>query len=200
MPIRELRDAIGPEDLVGIAHDLGRIVRTLHGTEIGGDIPILQHETGLQPTNRRKTEIVNELRDKRLLPAEVLDELNSFLESAASDVEKQRSVLVHGDLTEDHLLLTEQGGRYAISAVIDFGDAHDCPSEYEWPDLWLDLLARNAGASRAFFGSYDPSVLEDEDFTSRAFLWTLFHDFGTEMVEDTLKRQEGLEVRSLADL
>ena len=199
-PIRDLRDAIGPEELAGIATDLGRIVRALHGTEVGSENPILRHETGIQLANRRKTEVVTELRAKRLLSATVLDELASFAKAAASQVDSQRPVLVQGDLTEDHLLLAETGGRYAICGLIDFGDAHWCPPEYEWPALYFDLLARDAQALRAFFLSYDPRVLEDQDFTVRAFIWTLFHDFGTQMVENALKHQKGHEIGSLAEL
>lgn len=32
-------------------------------------------------------------------------------------------VLLHGDLTADHLLLVEREGRWTIGGVIDFGDA-----------------------------------------------------------------------------
>ena len=143
---------------------------------------------------------MREIRDKGLLHDGVIDELESFMEAATVELEHHQAVLVHGDLTEDHLLLEERDGRWAITGLLDFGDAHACPREYEWPPLWLDLLRRDIAALRAFFESYDRTVLEDEDFTRRAFVSTLLHDFGTEMVEDALKKYDGRRIRSVHDL
>ncbi len=200
-PIRELRSSLGRKGLIDIAARLGEIIQELHDTDLTSlDRFELHNETGWQLAQRRKIEVVTEIRQKRLLPDDVLDSLESFLEAASIELGEQRAVLVHGDLTEDHLLLKRRDGRWAITGLLDFGDAHACPREYEWPALWLDLFRQETEALRAFFDSYDQTVLEDEDFTRRAFVWTLFHDFGTEMVEDALMRHDGPPVRSVHDL
>ena len=51
-----------------------------------------------------------------------------------------------------------------------------------------------------FFESYDPATLRNREFTSRAFVWTLLHDFGTGIVESTLKRHDGRRIHSVHDL
>ena len=199
-PIRELRDVLSQRDLIDIAASLGEIVKALHATDLTGLKNLREHhETGSQMAHRRKIEVVAQLREKCLLPDDVLDDLESFLEAASLELGDQQTVLVHGDLTEDHLLLKQHDGRWAITGLLDFGDAHACPREYEWPALWLDLFRRDPDALGAFFDSYDRTVLEDVDFPRRAFVWTIFHDFGTEMVEDALMRHGG-KVRSVREL
>ena len=200
-PIRELRNSLGRKDIIDIAARLGEIVQALHDTDLTSLESLERHrETGMQLAQRRKTEVVTEIRQKGLLPDDVLDNLESFLEAASKEFGDRRAVVVHGDLTEDHLLLKRQDGRWAITGLLDFGDAHACPREYEWPALWLDLFRQDTEALRAFFDSYDRTVLEDEDFARRAFIWTLFHDFGTGMVEDALMRHKDPPVRSVHDL
>ena len=199
-PVRELRDDLTRIDLLDIASRLGEIIRALHDTDISALENLRRHETGPQLAARRKVKAVAEIRDKRLLPDTVLDELASFLESTALDHGDHEAVLVHGDLTEDHLLLKRPNGRWAITGLLDLGDARVCPREYEWPALWLNLFGRDVEALRAFFNSYDPTVLEDRDFTRRAFVWSLLHDFGTEIVENAVNRTDAGHVRSLDDL
>ena len=200
-PIRELRNSLGQKDLNDIATRLGEIVQALHDTDLTDLESVKRHdETGSQLAQHRKVEVVAEIRKKALLPDDVLDNLESFLETASIEFRDHPAVPVHGDLTEHHLLLKRHGDRWGITGLLDFGDAHACPREYEWPALWLNLLRRDTEALRAFFDSYNRTVLEDEDFTRRAFVWTLFHDFGTEMIEDALTRRDGPSVRSVQDL
>ena len=199
-PVRELRNDLTHSDLIDVAGRLGRIVRALHDTDIATLEHLNNHETGPRLAARRKAEVVKELRDKRLLPNSVIDELASFLESTATEHGAHEAVLVHGDLTEDHLLLEQRSGQWAITGLIDLGDAHACPPEYEWQALWLSLLGRDVEALRAFFDSYDPTVFDDPDFTRRAFVWSLLHDFGTGIVEEAINRPDAHQVRSLDDL
>ena len=55
-------------------------------------------------------------------------------------------------------------------------------------------------ALTAFFESYDPATLGDSEFTTRAFVWTLIHDFGSGIIESTLNRHGGRRIRSLREL
>lgn len=199
-PVRELRDELTHCDLVDVAGRLGDIVRALHDTDVTTLEQLTLHETEPRISSRRKVEVVKELRDKRLLPDSVIDEMAAFLESTTTEHGAHPLVLVHGDLTEDHLLLEKRDGRWAITGLIDLGDAHACPPEYEWQALWLSLLGRNTEALRAFFDSYDPTVFDDHDFTQRAFVWSLLHDYGTQIVEEALSRPDAGQVRSLDDL
>ena len=200
-PIRDLRNAIPPEHLIQVASRLGKIVRALHDTDVTAlECVRTHHETGLELAHRRKGEIVRNIREKGLLPDRVIGELAAFLDASSPKRGGAEDVLVHGDLTEDHLYLKEEAGRWVITGLLDFGDAHLCPREYEWPALWLDLFQRDIPVFKAFLASYDSKVLEDSGFIERAFVWTLLHDFGTGIVEDQLNRHVGHRIRSLDDL
>ena len=100
-PIRELRNSLCRKDLIDIAARLGEIVQALHDTDLTSLESLKRHrETGWQLAQRRKIEVVTEIRQKRLLPDDVLDSLESFLEAASTELGDHRTVLVHGDLTE----------------------------------------------------------------------------------------------------
>ena len=106
-PVRELRDALSQEDLIDIAARLGEIVRALHNTDLAALENLTRNETGAQLATRRRVEVVKEIRAKGLLSDEVLDELGAFLQAAAKELGDHLAVLVHGDLTEDHLYVEE---------------------------------------------------------------------------------------------
>ena len=192
-----------PKPLSQIQRGTRRLLQGLSPrTSFGGfgvSLPALAqlHETGPKLARRRKVEVVKELGERKLLSDRVLDDLAAFLEEAARKAVDDHAVLVHGDLTEDHVLLSKRDGGWEITGLLDLGDAHACPKEYEWPALWLGALGRDAAALRAFFESYDPTALEREDFLQRAFAWTLLHDFGAGMVEDVLKGYVGPPIDSV---
>ena len=53
------------------------------------------------------------------------------------------AVLVHGDLTHDHIYvcLSQNGKKLSnLTNIIDFGDSSIAPVEYEWIPLYLDAL------------------------------------------------------------
>ena len=200
-PLREVRKALTGDDLISVSTDLGNMVRALHRMDLADLHAVVDlHETGPKLAQRRKLEVVKELANKELLPGQVLDELTPFLEAAAAQVADDDAVLVHGDLTEDHVLLQKRDGGWEITGLLDLGDAHACPKEYEWPALWLGTLGRDPAALRAFFHTYSPAALEEAGFLERAFAWTLLHDFGTGMVEDVLKGYDGPRIDSVDQL
>ena len=49
-----------------------------------------------------------------------------------------KKVLLHGDITRDHLILTEKNRSWSISGVIDFGDARIGHPYYEFVVPLLD--------------------------------------------------------------
>ena len=183
-PIRDVRDEIGEGNLLEVAAELGKIVRALHQT----DAALLRglerrEESWSHLLERRKAESVDEIERKKLLPPGVVEDLKEFLKTATAGLEEYQPVLVHGDITDDNLLVREVDGRWGIAGLLDFDDARIGAKGYEWPALWFGALAQDVSAMRRFLDSYQPGVALDERFSQQALAWTLLHDFGTGMVE-----------------
>jgi len=93
---------------------------------------------------------------------------------------------VHGDLTEDHLLLTTQKDQWSISGLIDFADGELAPREYELIPLWFGLLDRDPEAFLSFMRSYDSDQALDEQWRDRMLAMTFLHRFGVPIVASAL--------------
>jgi hypothetical protein len=133
-------------------------------------------------------------------------------------------------LTEDHILLEQDHGRWRISGLIDFGDALIAPREYEWIALWFGALECHADEFMAFMrgykppasveppipvglpipaeppapaGSTDPATtgtVFDKPFFNTTLAFTFLHEFSAGIIDVTLKRLGYPPVRSLREL
>ena len=68
------------------------------------------------------------------LPPDLHVRLDDFFESLPAIVDDAAHVLIHGDLTEDHILLAPDGER--LSGVIDFTDAAVGDPAFDFTFLW----------------------------------------------------------------
>ncbi len=85
-------------------------------------------------------------------------------------------VLLNGDLTGDHVLLTEQEGGWGISGVIDFGDARVGHPFY---DFVAPLAYYTYGEPELSLALLDAYGLEPTDATLRTLTrFCLLHEFG----------------------
>ena len=109
-------------------------------------------------------------------------------------------ILLNGDLTEDHILLQQNGGKWRISGLIDFGDALVGPREYEWVALWFGALDSDYGCLAAFMKSYDPSIKLDDAFFHRMMAFTFVHEFGMDIIAWILERMGSPQITSLQEL
>ena len=183
-----IRSDISREDTLSIAAQAGRIVRSLHKTDLSlvGDIEAGESWEDL--AERRRRDALTELVERETITPAVADALAPVLDAAADSAKRMPRVAVHGDLESDHVLIKKIGGKWKISRIIDFGDAKIGVNDYEWMPLWLGLFDRDIDAMRAFLDSYDRSLLADEEWPLRVMAWTLLHDFGTDAVSETLDR------------
>ena len=179
-----IRPDISREDMLSIAAQAGRIVRSLHKTDLSlvGDIEA--GESWKDLVARRRRDALTELVEGGVMTSAVADSLAPILDGA----KRAPRVAVHGDLESDHVLINKIGGEWKISYIIDFGDAKIGVSDYEWMPLWLSLFNRDIEAMRAFLDSYDRSLLSDEEWPQRVMAWTLLHDFGTDAVSELVDR------------
>jgi len=200
-PIREVRREIARANRIEIASCMGQIVRELHRTPLG-QVHGLDSAPGgwMRFAQARRTDCVGEHREEGVLPEAVIEQIPTLFEFVEGDLKEPSLVLLNGDLTEDHLLVERQNGRWRVSGLIDFADAFIGQREYEWIALWFGALDREAECLRAFMESYDPSIKLDEQFSRRAMAFTFLHEFGAGIVVVTLRRLGNPPVRSMQQL
>lgn len=197
--IREVRRLIPADNLLGLAQEVGELIRAVHDTPLDG----LQHfdprpAVWQEFVRQRQTAILEELREKAILPEEIVADIAAAFEEGEPGLPADfQPRLLNADLTEDHLLLVEQEGRWRISALIDWADAEVGATAYEWPALWFGCCQRDPMMLRPILRAYDPDRRLDESFGRQALLHTLLHRFGADMVAIGL---EGRPVASLAEL
>jgi len=140
-PIRVF-DRSGP-GLTPVADRLGEVVARLHQL----DAPPVVAERDLIPGLRRSA-------PDRLaqvgLPPRLVEQVSDYLIDAPAP-----SVLVHADITDDHVFL--HGG--GLQAIIDWGDAIVASPYYEFVAVYLDAL----GGSRELLGRFLASYGLDRD-------------------------------------
>ncbi len=199
-PIREVRAQIPTPNRIEIATTLGAMTGELHAIPLAR-VAEVQNLRGDWPNWRQQRWVacLAELEAQAGLPTPVLDEIAAFLAANTGD-ESAPSLLVNGDLTEDHVLLDERDGWWYISGLLDFADALVAPRAYEWIALWFGALDRQPDELAAFMSSYDPAIALDDDFFQEALLFTFLHQFGAGMVASTLEKWGHSPPESLAEL
>lgn len=111
---------------------------------------------------------------------------NSWIGMQLSNFEEPdlEKVLLHGDLTQDHVLLIENEGEYSISGVIDFGDARIGHPFYDFIVPLLHYVYGEPVLSEELIKGYGLAVADDlRDVLTR---YCLLHEFAT--LDDHLER------------
>ncbi|MFQ5934276.1 MAG: phosphotransferase family protein, partial [Dehalococcoidia bacterium] len=133
-PMREVREHIGKENLLEMGKELGEIVRELHQINLATVKSVERtKESWSVFLQRRRAQCISELRQKAILPRKIVDELQVLLQKNIGQFEQCPLALVHGDLTEEHLLLEQREDKWVIIGLIDFGDARAGARKYELP-------------------------------------------------------------------
>ena len=193
--IREKLPAMSPPNAQAVARQLGRILRRLHRTP-AARLRFLENARGRWPVRRRKLigEALRQIRRAGALYPVLLRELPARLESFSRPAE--RPVLVHGDVTEDHLMLVRRG-RWRISGLIDFADALAGDPDYELLPVWGGALRRKPELFREFHAAWRPGERITPAWRDRATAFTLLHQFGPPALLELLK-QDGMDGRRFA--
>ena len=85
-------------------------------------------------------------------------------------------VLLNCDLTEDHILLLEQNGRWTISGIIDFGDARIGHPYYDFIAPLAHYAYGEPEVSKALLMGYGLEVTDS--VTESLTKYCLLHEFG----------------------
>lgn len=195
--IREARPEMTPKQIQTMAEQLGKIIRALHSLPINTNIPApLTWDSYFKV---RIPAVMSALHQKNLLAPEVTEALEKHLHNVQAFILTAEVLLVHADLTEDHLLLINDNEQWYISGLIDFADIEVAPREYEWIPLWFGLLDCNPDALLSFMRSYDSDQVLDEQWRDRMLAMTFLHRYGVPIVASALG-ERAKTLRTLKDL
>jgi len=188
--IRDVFDRIPQENRLAIAREIGRALGAIHRTPVDR-ITSMPTNAGAWRAflDTQKANCAAAHRRAGALPDALCAGIPAFLESA-EPLLPGRLCLLNGDLTEDHLLLVRQNGRWRISALIDLADAEVGGPHYEWGALWFGMFRQNSGMMQAFMAAYDPAVRMDTAWRRQAMAYTLLHRFGAEIVRIAIERTQ----------
>ncbi len=200
-PIRDVRDHVPRRNLLRIIADMGEMVRHLHNVPLAQLTSLDHTQAGWRAfVQRRAAEVAEAGQWEGILPLSIVAEIPGFLASELDGGDNVPLVLMNGDLTEDHILLRQDNGKWRISGLIDFGDALVGPREYEWIALWFSGLDRDYECLTTFMDSYDPHIKLDDHFFTRAMAFTFLHEFAVDIMALTMKALGHPPITSLQEL
>ena len=114
LTLEAIRPEITREDLLGIASEVGAVVRALHLTDVRLFDDIDAGESWEALVDRRRREALPELTAAGVITPGVAEALADTLDEAIAGSSQTPHVIVHGDLESDHVLLERSGGEWAV--------------------------------------------------------------------------------------
>jgi len=182
-------DALGSDEWMDLAGELGRIVRTLHGVS-------LTHAGEMRAQSERAlAHLVRTAPDRRRAePAwRRLDFRSWDAYWAAAHSCSAPPVMVHGDLTADHVYVRIAPGHVRVTSLIDWADAMIGDAAYELVPLYLDLFQGRPERLRAFRTAYGDGPMFGPGWEKRAtaYLAAFRFDLGA-MLTRLIPRFSGL--------
>lgn len=119
------------------------------------------------------------------------DKIVTQVKEFVQNYDMLNKVYVHGDITGDNVIITENGMLY----IIDFADGRIAPKEYELPSILFDLFDFDKIMISEFIGGQNI-----EDFVKECFYGILMHEFGFYFVKLICERIIGKEIEELDNI
>lgn len=201
LPGRAWRDAralIPPDQAAALMVQFGQIVRSFH------EIPLERH--GAWPSEKaweafvalRLARVGSDLRGGTALPEHVIADVEHLLHKV--NWFGSPPTLLNADLTEDHLFLAEQDGRWSLSGLIDWADAEVGDPLYDWVTVWFSICQRDARLFHSFAAGYGSLAGEDQPDPHRLLAVTFLHRFCANILGEFMTVDEQRGIRHVADL
>lgn len=198
-PIRTLYAELAPLEKLLIARQVGQVLQTVHQAAVDRQQPFTSWPDFL---HQRFSGCLSEIGETMLLPDALLSEIELFLTQMVPELEGEPAVLVNADLTDDHVLLIQEEGRWRLSVIIDWADAEIAPSTYEWIAAWFGFCGMDAAMFQALIAAYSPGQQIDKLFCRKLLAMTFLHRFSSLIIRERWQvdpPQEGLNLQLLGD-
>ena len=145
-PMQDVLPGLAEAEIEAVATELGQFMRAFHSVVVPG------FERPFGPWARY---LEGQLAGARALhlgrgvdPARV-EQIMALLARREADLRALGPpVLVHADLTGEHVMLTRQSGRWRLSGVLDLADAMTAPAGYDLISPAVELFRGRRGAQR----------------------------------------------------
>jgi len=172
---REVWASIPLRDRLEIATHLGVAMRELHAHAAPTQTALDRDWCGFIETQARDS-----VERQRACGANTqwLDSLPSYIAARLPLLPANyRPVFLHGDIHAGNLLLAEEGGRWRIEGLIDFGDSLCGFHEYEFVAPGVLMLQGNSELQRALLLAYGYEATQlDADLRARLMLLTVLYE------------------------
>ena len=171
-------DTLDTTERLKIAGHLGFVVRNLH------QIDCTSHAFCITPQRsyydlieQQRPGLTERYQRSRSLPEHLIDQIDGYLLPSEALTSAYSPVLLHGDITGDHIMLRQVQGRGSINGLIDFGDACIGDPEYELVALHLDAFHCNDEMLTAYLHVYGVPELPRQLWQHKMMSLTLLHRF-----------------------
>ena len=170
----ELLGTLSEADVERIADDLGAFMTAFHGSPPAG------FERSLGPWPRYLNGCLDNaeaLHRGRGNSEEQVSDIVRFLAPYRGWLEALGpAVLIHADLTEEHVMLEERAGRWRVSGVLDLADAMVAPAALDLIAPLVGLFRGRASPQRRLVAATGVS-LPEEDWSGALLAVALQHRF-----------------------
>lgn len=183
---------------VTIAQKLGKTVKRIHSLSLN-EANFLKPNWENYIKMLEKNRIVCSERHKQWgeLPEQILNQIDEFLLPTEKLVDRtQTPMLLHADLTAEHILLLDSDRGWQFNALIDWGDAIVGDFLFELIPLYLDMFQCDKKLLSAFLNYYGFDREFDHDIAVKMLNLCLLHPFN--VFEDFFeKHPEAMRLSSL---
>lgn len=164
---------IDPSDRLRLCSVIGEALAVLHGLTDPRLTGLADDWDGFLGVQRRNA--VARQRE-RGLEEPWLGQIDAFLESVP--LRSPATSLLHTEVMREHVLVSWESGRPAISGLLDFESATVGASEYEFAAVGLFVTCGNAALLRALLRAYGYSSSDfGEELQLRFLTYTLLHRY-----------------------
>jgi hygromycin-B 7''-O-kinase len=198
VPMNGVWPGLDKTSRVQTASQLGAVIREWHDATAG---------TTVVPANNwsrfvsDRIESSLKLQRSSSLSDHLMKQISAYLSGTERLVaEPDPAVLLHADFKREHILMSDEGGKWRISGLIDFGDAMHGHAEYDFIKATHSLFPSDRDVLRAFFTSYGESgVTLSRDGSERMLRWALLH-FDTPVAHYMRDGVGSIAVKTLSEL
>ena len=176
MPLCQVWDAMETPDRTHIAARCGELMAAIHATPVEGLEAIAADWPALV---KKQTNNCHERLARHGLNERWIGDILAFLTDSPPLFKPGfRPVLLSADVTDEHVLVSQRGGRWELTGFIDFGDAILGHPYYEFAAPGCCITIGLPEMQRTMLLAYGFSAAQlDEALARRLTAYTLLHRF-----------------------